>query len=69
MDPWKLIELTQAEVACNRATARIDGQLVVVARMGESEMQLTEEGEQIAAALNEQSSTKQKKAKAPASDA
>lgn len=49
MDAFKLIENTKAEIACNRATAWVEGKRVVIAEVIGDEMVLTEAGLALAA--------------------
>jgi hypothetical protein len=48
MDVFELIDAVGAEIAANRAVARVDGERVVVAKVIGDKMVLTAEGEELA---------------------
>jgi len=48
MDPYKLIKEMDAEIACNRAVARVGDQRVVIAKVMGDGLVLTAEGEELA---------------------
>lgn len=64
MDVYALIEKTGAEIVCNKATARIEGEFVVVAEAVGDGMVLTEEGAALAEKLKPAPKTKTTKSKA-----
>ena len=53
MDAYKLIEVLNAEIAVNRATALVDGKRVVIAKVGAEGLELTEAGQELANAQTE----------------
>ena len=68
MDVYELIKQVNAEIVCNRATAIIDGDRIVVAEVVGDGMALTEAGLAIAATLTPapKKTTKTTKAADPA---
>lgn len=64
MDVYELIEKVGAEIACNKATARIDGEFVTVAEVVGDGMVLTDEGAALAEKLKPAPKTKATKSKA-----
>jgi len=69
MDVFKIIEATGAEIACNRAIARIGDKRVVVAKIVGDAMVLTAEGEELAKApAAEKTKTSTKRKPAPSAD-
>jgi hypothetical protein len=49
MDPYKLIKEMGGEITCNRAVARVGGERVVIAKVTGDGLELTAEGEELAA--------------------